>query len=104
MAEKNKEDESQELVYGPEMHTFTYPPPVPCGECGGTGKIALLVSTRACGPCQGMGQVWPEPLHEHVPPQLGRFRRERAFDEQGRLIRESVWFVPVGDSPGNADA
>jgi hypothetical protein len=31
-------------------------------------------------------------------------RRERAFDDQGRLIRESAWFVPVGDSPGKADA
>jgi hypothetical protein len=60
--ERNEQDESQELVYGGEIHTFTYPPPVPCGECGGTGKIALLVTARACGACQGTGQLWPEPL------------------------------------------
>jgi hypothetical protein len=31
-----------QLQRAPDVHTYHYPPPVPCTECGGAGRIALL--------------------------------------------------------------
>ena len=91
-------DDEHELEYGPESHVWTYPPAVPCAGCGGSGRIALLVTARTCEMCAGTGQVWPEARHEHVPPQLGYWRRERFFDEFGRVIMETQRFEPAANA------
>ena len=47
----------------------------------------------------GLGQIWEKPIrHEHVPAQLGYWRRDRTFDELGRVITEIHWFEPVADA------
>jgi hypothetical protein len=91
-------DENKELVSEPDLDIYTYPPAVPCLECGGSGKIVLFVVPRACDACGGTGKVLPEAKHEHVPGKLGYVRCERTFDDQGRLIVESRWFEPVADA------
>jgi DnaJ-class molecular chaperone len=48
-------NDKPELVRGPETLIYTYPPPVPCAACGGSGKIALLTSARDCEACEGAG-------------------------------------------------
>ena len=94
------EHEEPKLELGPEEHVYHYPPPVPCGECGGTGAIVLVANARPCGACGGTGQIWLEPRRERKPRQLGYWRREESFDEQGRLIALSHWFEPVEPRPG----
>jgi hypothetical protein len=94
------EHEQPKLELGPEEHIYHYPPPVPCGECGGRGAIALFTSARPCGACGGSGQIWPEPRHEHKPPRLGYWRRKESFDEQSRLITVTQWFEPVEPAQG----
>jgi hypothetical protein len=57
----------RQLQRAPDVHTYHYPPPVPCAGCGGAGRVALLVTGRPCGTCEGSGKVWPEPRDEYTP-------------------------------------
>jgi hypothetical protein len=94
-----------QLERAPDVHTYHYPPPVPCTECGGAGKITLLVTARPCAACEGSGRVQPEPRHEVTPGPLGYYRRERSFDEEGRLISECHWFEVIEEvSPETRNA
>lgn len=34
-------------------------PPTPCPDCGGKGRITLLVSIQDCTRCRGSGQLHP---------------------------------------------
>ena len=98
-------EENLKLEYGPSSETYFYPPPVPCRDCGGSGKIALLVTARACGACEGSGQIQGKPIrHEHVPAQLGYWHCDRTFDELGRVITEIRWFEPVADAGQGPEA
>jgi len=94
------DDTQPQLERGPETHTYHYPPPVPCTECGGAGSIALLVTARPCTACEGSGQVQPPARHEITPGPLGYYRCKRSFDDLGRLICLEQWFEPVaGENP-----
>jgi hypothetical protein len=88
------DDTGPKLERGPEVHFYHYPPAVPCPDCGGSGRVVLLVSARPCGTCEGAGKVWPEPRHEHTPAKLGYWRRKQQFDELGRMISQCLWFEP----------
>jgi len=88
-------DTQPQWELGPAEDVYTYPPAVPCPEFGGSGNIVLLVTARACQACEGSGKVWPEPVHKHTPPKLGYWRRERKFDELGRVVVETLFFEPV---------
>jgi hypothetical protein len=80
------------LTTAPDVHIYHYPPPVPWTECGGAGRIALLVTARPCAACEGSGWIQPAARHEITPGPLGYYRRERSFDDQGRIISECQWF------------
>lgn len=70
-------DDEQELDYGPESHVPAQRPAVPCPGCGGSGKIAPLVTAR-----------------------IHRFESNRTPDT--RLILESVCSIELG--PGMVSA
>ena len=94
-----------QLQVGSWEDVYTYPPAVSCPECGGSGSIVLLVTARACQACEGSGKVWPEPVHKHTPPKLGYWRRERKFDELGRVVVETLFFEPVEEAaPASPEA
>ncbi len=66
-------EENLKLEYGPSSETYFGPPPVPCRECDGSGKVALLVTvvtmfklTEIRGPERGS-----EVVRRHVLP-VGR--------------------------------
>jgi hypothetical protein len=90
-----------QLQRAPDVHTYHYPPPVPCAECGGAGRIALLVTARPCAACEGSGWIQPAARHEITPGPLGYYRRERSFDDKGRLISECHWFEVVSSEARN---
>ena len=91
-------EEDEELQVGWEMGVIHFGEPEPCRECGGTGSIALLVSAHPCDACHGSGLVWPEPRHERTSAPLGYWRSETSFDQQGRLVRKTLWFEPAEDA------
>ncbi len=89
-------DETQpKLERRPETHMYEYPPPVHCTDCGGAGRIALLVTARPCAACEGSGWIQPPARHEVTPARMGYYRRKESFDDQGRLSCLEHWFEPV---------
>jgi RecJ-like exonuclease len=74
-----------------------------CPACGGTGKVALLVTTRRCEECGGSGKIAEdapgEPFDESGKPVAGHWVTESTFDQQGRVARERQWFVPDRRKP-----
>jgi hypothetical protein len=74
-----------------------------CPACGGTGKVALLVTTRRCEECGGTGKIAEdapgEPFDESGKPVPGRWVTESTFDDHDRVSRERQWFVPDKRKP-----
>jgi hypothetical protein len=87
-----------QLERGPHVQVYACPR-VPCTTCGGSGSIVLRVSARPSADCQRSEPVWPAPRHEHTPGPLGYWCGEQSFDQQGRMVRKTLWFQPAEDAP-----
>jgi DnaJ-class molecular chaperone len=74
-----------QLQRAPDVHTYHYPPPVPCTECGGAGRIALLVTARPCAACEGSGWIQPAARHEITPEAASRETRNPKLEIRNKL-------------------
>jgi len=99
---------------------------VPCPECRGSGVIALLVSSRPCTRCGGLGRIEtaakaPEPEAQEPESEAASESYSygagtgaevvcRTYDAQGRLTSETLFggvemttYVLSDTGPGDGD-
>ena len=74
---------------------------VDCADCGGTGNVCLLVTSRRCETCGGSGKVdvgedlQRDPRHSSAKPVLrGCWVTQYTFDKHDELIDQRSEFVP----------
>ena len=92
----------------PDLMVVEHFPPMACEECGGSGRIALLVTAGPCTACKGTGSVQRRRVLKLQLPQFGRGRvDDLTFDSEGRLTRVTHGFEPchqIADSAARGAA